>query len=108
MPPNRSRSEWRTAVLCPRSGCVATAALAGCRWIGVDSGTGAEALLRRRFRRFGLAQAVLGLLLGWMLGSAYGALGGGAISLCGIYLAFGYLRLAARIRQFEQRRESAR
>src|SRR5206468_9415969 len=89
-------------------GCVATAALAGCRWIGVDSGTGAEALLRRRFRRFGLAQAVLGLLLGWMLGSAYGALVGGAISLCGIYLAFGYLRLAARIRRFEQRRESAR
>jgi hypothetical protein len=73
-----------------------------------DHGNVGRAAVRRRFRRFGLAQALLGVLVGWMLGSLYGVLLGGAVFLCGFYLAFGYLPLAARIRRFEERRESAR
>ena len=67
----------------------------------------ALALLRRRARRLGLCFVVLGVFVALIFWSWFGAFLGAVIASGGLYMAYAYLPLAARIRRLEERRDSA-
>lgn len=62
---------------------------------------------RRRARRLGLGFVGLGTFAALIFWSWFGVFLGVVIASGGIYMAYGYLPLAARIRQIEERRHSA-
>jgi hypothetical protein len=67
-----------------------------------DDRNSARLELRRRARRVGLIQALLGGLIALLSRSAYGIVAGAVLLGLGLYSAFGYLPLAAWIRRREQ------
>jgi hypothetical protein len=72
-----------------------------------DSPNPGLAALRRRARRLGLCFVGLGTFAALIFWSWFGVFLGVVIASGGIYMAYGYLPLAARIRQIEERRHSA-
>jgi len=72
-----------------------------------DPTTPALAVLSRRARRLGLCVVGLGTLVAVVLWSRFGILVGAVIASGGLYMAYAYLPLAARLRRLEERRDSA-
>jgi hypothetical protein len=67
----------------------------------------ALAVLSHRARRLGLCFVGLGVLVALIFWSWFGAFLGVVIASSGLYMAYAYLPLAARIRRLEERRHSA-
>jgi len=72
-----------------------------------DPATPALSRLSRRPRRLGLSFVGLGVFVALIFWSRFGIFLGAVIASSGLYMAYAYLPLAARLRQLEERRDSA-